>query len=155
MCVEHLGSAPKKGGCVTVLLVCPGWPTDASVFWAHGLLFVDGAMCSHVYCLSPPILLPNHCFSWSTCVPLLPSFVSLFSLLVFVVLCWSVVFRRLCYVNCTTVLCLPVYPLRGDFCLSLFYFVIKKPDSPAFWVLAISLLMHPDRYLSFCWHLNN
>ncbi len=96
MCVEHLGSAPKKGGCVTVLLLCPGWPTDASVCWAHGLLFVDGAMCSHVYCLSPPILLPNHCFSWSTCVPLLPSFVSLFSLLVFVVLCWSVVFRRLC-----------------------------------------------------------
>ncbi len=25
-------------------------------------------MCSHVYCLSPPILLTNHCFSASTCV---------------------------------------------------------------------------------------
>ncbi len=55
---------------VTVLLVCPGWPPDVSVCWAHGLLFVVGAMCSHVYCLSPPILLPHHCFSCSTCVPL-------------------------------------------------------------------------------------
>ncbi len=25
---------------VTVLLVCPGWPPDVSVCWAHGLLFV-------------------------------------------------------------------------------------------------------------------
>ncbi len=52
---------------VTVLLVCPDRPPDVSVCWAHGLLFVPGAMCSPVYCLSPPILLPNHCFSCSTC----------------------------------------------------------------------------------------
>ncbi len=56
--------------CVTVLLVCPGWPPDVSVCSSHGLLFVVGAMCSHVYCLSPPILLPHHYFSGSTCVPL-------------------------------------------------------------------------------------
>ncbi len=59
----------KGGGYVTVLLVCPGWPPDVSVFWAHGLLFI-GAMCSHVDCLSPPILLLNHCFSGSSCVSL-------------------------------------------------------------------------------------
>ncbi len=59
----------KGGGYVTVLLVCPGWPPDVSVCWAHGLLFV-GAMCSHVDCLSPPILLLNHCFSGSSCVSL-------------------------------------------------------------------------------------
>ncbi len=56
-----------KSISVTVLLVCPGWPPDVSVCWAHGLLFV-GAMCSHVDCLSPPILLRNHCFSGSSCV---------------------------------------------------------------------------------------
>ncbi len=54
---------------VTVLLVCPGWPPDVSVCRAHGLLFV-GAVCSHVDCLSPPILLLNHCFSGSSCVSL-------------------------------------------------------------------------------------
>ncbi len=62
----------KKAYSGTVLLVCPGWPPDVSVcwaHWAHGLLFV-GAMCSHVYCLSPPILLLNHCFSGSSCVSL-------------------------------------------------------------------------------------
>ncbi len=57
---------------------------------------VVGAMCSHVDCLSPPILLLNHCFSGSSCVslvtlvclivsvapavsPSLPSFVSLYN----------------------------------------------------------------------------
>ncbi len=33
-------------------------------------LFVVGAVCSPVYSLSPPILLPNHCFSCPTCVSL-------------------------------------------------------------------------------------
>ncbi len=33
-------------------------------------LVVVGAMCSHVDCLSPPILLLNHCFSGSSCVSL-------------------------------------------------------------------------------------
>ncbi len=43
--------SPLHGGCqslsslqsVTVLLVCPGWPPDVSVCWAHGLLFVVGS----------------------------------------------------------------------------------------------------------------
>ncbi len=83
---------------VTVLLVCPGWPPDVSVCRAHGLLFV-GAMCSHVDCLSPPILLLNHCFSGSSCVSLVTLVCLPIVLLVSAVLCWSVVFR-VSYVTC-------------------------------------------------------
>ncbi len=57
----------------------------------------------------------------------LPSFVSLYSLLVSEVLCRSVCFMFACPVVC----CLPVFPLQGGFCFSLFYFVIKN-ISPAF-----------------------
>ncbi len=31
--------------------------------WAHSLLHVVGAMCSPVYCLTPPLLLSHYCFS--------------------------------------------------------------------------------------------
>ncbi len=118
--------------CVTVLLVCPGWPPDVSVCWTHGLLFVVGAMCSHVYCLSHPLLLTNHCFSGSTCVslvtlvclPILASWclqscadpLSSFMCLTACVLCW------LCKQFST---CLPVFPLRGGFCSFVFHFMIK------------------------------
>ncbi len=34
----------------------------------HMACCLFGAMCSHVDCLSPPILLLNHCFSSSSCV---------------------------------------------------------------------------------------
>ncbi len=39
--------------------MCLRWPPEVtvSVCWAHGLLFVVGAMCSPVYCLSPPIVM--------------------------------------------------------------------------------------------------
>ncbi len=47
----------------------PAGPWQYTVCWAHGLLFVVGAMCSPVYWLPPPIFLTNHCFSCSTCVP--------------------------------------------------------------------------------------
>jgi len=59
--------------------------------------------------------------------PSLPSFVSLYSLLVSAVLCWSVVFHVsyvtwVFHVDCAPVLCLPacllVFPLRGGFCCS-------------------------------------
>ncbi len=33
---------------------------------------------------------------------------------------------------CSVVRCLPIFPLQGVFCLSLFYFVIKRNKSPAF-----------------------
>ncbi len=36
----------------------------------HMACCLFGAMCSHVDCLSPPILLLNHCFSGSSCVSL-------------------------------------------------------------------------------------
>ncbi len=54
---------------VTVLLVCPGWP-PVSLCVEHMACCLFGAMCSHVDCLSPPILLLNHCFSGSSCVSL-------------------------------------------------------------------------------------
>ncbi len=110
---------------VTVLLVCPGWPPDVSVCLAHGLLFVVGAMCSHVYCLPPPFLLVNHCFSGSTCV----SLVTLVCLPIYPPgVCSPVLIRCLssCVYVCGlyTALCLSVFLLRGGFCsyLSLFYY---------------------------------
>ncbi len=59
--------------------------------------------------------------------PSLLSFVSLFNLLVSAVLCWFVVLRRVCMLNVHSSLpvCLPVFPLRGGFCCSLFYCIIK------------------------------
>ncbi len=59
--------------------------------------------------------------------PSLPSFVSLYSLLVSAVLCWSIVLRRECFVLTVhqSSACLFVFPLRGGFCSSLFYFIIK------------------------------
>ncbi len=42
--------------------------------------------------------------------------------------------------------CLPVFPPRGGFCSFLFHFIIKrKTILPATWVLASSLLTHPDK----------
>ncbi len=99
-----------------------------SLCWAHGLLFVVGAMCSPVYCLPLP-----SCYLIIVSVappvsPSLPSFVSLFSLLVSAVLFWSVVLRHV-YVDCTAVPCPPA-PM-GWFLFTLFYFNIKNPHSPA------------------------
>ncbi len=73
--------------------------------------------------------------------PSLPSFVSLYSLLGSAVLCWSVAFRvsNVMWVSCLTVLqssaCLLVFPLRGGFCSSLFYFIIKNNIFLCIWVL--------------------
>jgi len=57
--------------------------------------------------------------------PSLPSFVSLFSLLVSVVLCWSVVLRCVCMLSVHSSLPVCFSPL-GGFCSSLFYFIIKN-----------------------------
>ncbi len=74
--------------------------------------------------------------------PSLPSFVSLYSLLVSAVLCWSIVVHVSTSCECfmLTVLqfyaclpaCLLVFPLRGGFCSSLFYFIIKNNYFSAF-----------------------
>ncbi len=86
-------------------------------------------------CMSSTWLVVCCCWlpSWypiivSVAPPVSPSFISLFSLLVSVVLCWSVVFRCVCvcYVDYATVLCLPaclpVFPLRGGFCYSVSFY---------------------------------
>ncbi len=139
--LQHLG--------VTVLLVCLGWPPDVFVCWAHGLLFVVCAMCSSVYCLSPPILLPHHCSSGSTSVPL----VTLVCLPIYPPGVWNNVLIRcllwcMCYVDCYSSLpaCLPVFPLLGIFCSFLFHFMIKKETILVHLCTRfISLLTHPDR----------
>ncbi len=61
----------------------------------------------------------------SVAPPVSPSFVSLFNLLVFVVLCWAVVLRCVCSLNVHNSLPVCFSPLWGVFC-SLFYFIIKK-----------------------------
>ncbi len=79
----------------------------------HMACCLFGAMCSHVDCLSPPILLLNHCSVAPAVSPSLPSFVSLYSLLVSAVLCWSVVFHV--STSCVSVSCLTV--LQSSACL--------------------------------------
>ncbi len=112
-----------------------------SLCWAHGLLFV-GAMCSHVDCLSPPILLLNHCFSGSRlCPPSLPSFVSLYSS---PCVCSPVLIRVFRVSNVVWVfhvwLCpslLPAclfFPLRGVFVFFVLFY-IKNNFFPCIWVL--------------------
>ncbi len=111
-------------GFVMVLLVCPDRPPDVPVCWAHGLLFVVGAMCSPVYCLSPPILLPNHCFSCSTCV----SLVTLVCLPIsppgvcspVLIRCFTSCVFHVCLFCGSLPACLPAclfFPFGGVFCL--------------------------------------
>ncbi len=80
--------------------------------------------------------------------PSLPSFVSLYSspcvCSLVLIRCLSCVLRRECFM--LTVLqsyaCLLVFPIRGGFCSSLFYFIIKRNNS---------LHLSPRPHLS--WHL--
>ncbi len=62
----------RGGGSVTVTgwWALDGHQGSLCLCWAHGLLFVVGAMCSTVYCLSPPILLPSSLFQFlHLCLP--------------------------------------------------------------------------------------
>ncbi len=64
---------------VTVLLVCPGWPPDVSVCWAHGLLCLCCAMCFLLSIVCP--LPSSYLIIVSVAPPVspsLPSFVSLY-----------------------------------------------------------------------------
>ncbi len=80
--------------------------------------------------------------------PSLPSFVSLYSLLVSAVLCWSVVFHVsyvtwVFHVDCAPVLCLPAclfFPFGVVFVVHLFHFIIKTLISSAFESSTSSLL---------------
>ncbi len=92
------------------------------------------ACCLLVPCAAMSIVCPlTSCYLIIVSVapavsPSLPSFVSLYSLLEFAVLCWSVVLRRECFMLTVhqSSACLFVFPLRGGFCSSLFYFIIKR-----------------------------
>ncbi len=123
-----------------------------SLCWAHGLLFV-GAMCSHVDCLSPPILLLNHCFSGSSCVSLVtPRLSPYIVLLVSAVLCWSVVFRvsNVVWVFhvwlCPSLLpaCL-FFPFGLVFVL-LCFILLLKITFPLHWVLELISLTHVEKH---------
>ncbi len=83
--------------------------------------------------------------------PSLPSFVSLYSLLVSAVLCWSVVFHvsSSCefHVDCAPVFCLPAclfFPFGVVFVVHLFHFIIKTLIFLCIWVLD---LISPDIFL--------
>ncbi len=71
----------------------------------------------------------------------LPSFVSLFSLLVSAVLGWSVVFHHMCvYVKCTQLsTCLPVFPPSGWLLFIFVFILLLKTRLACTWVLASSL----------------
>ncbi len=58
--------------CHSYRLVCLRWSPEVTVFvlstWL--VVFVLCHVLSSLYCLPPPVLLTNHCFSCSTCVSL-------------------------------------------------------------------------------------
>ncbi len=98
---------------------------------------VVGAMCSSVYCLSPPILLPHYCFSGSTCVPL-------FCLPIYLPgVCSPVLIRCLSscvyYVDCYSSLPACLFSPSRWFCSFLFHFMMKREPFSCTWVLASSL----------------
>ncbi len=114
------------------------------VCWAHGLLFVVGAMCSPVYCPLPS------CYPIIVSVappvsPSLPSFVSLYSLLVKVVLCWSIVF---CCVRVilTVQTCFACFWPSGWFSFIFVFILLLKTQFSWIWVLTISLLTLTDTW---------
>ncbi len=100
--------------------------------WAHGLLFVVGAMCSPVYCLTPHFLLSHYCFSvFLVCLPMYSPGV-----------CSPMRFRCLTSCECYVCLCCRS-PSRGGFC---FFWLLNDPLFICTWVLASSLLTRHDRY---------
>ncbi len=135
--------------CVTVTGLCALDGNQRSLcLWAHGLLCLCCAVC---FLLSIVCPLPS-CYQIIVSVappvsPLLPLFVSLFSLLVSVVLCWSVDFRPVCMMfDCVTVLCQPAcFSPSGRFLLIFYSFYYKKIHYSCTWVLASSLLSYRDR----------
>ncbi len=110
LCVEHMACCLLLGPCALLSIVCP-----------------LSSRYPIIVSVAPPVS------------PSLPSFVSLFSLLVSVVLCWSVVFRCvLVMLTVQTVLCLPVCPPSGWFLLLCLILLLNTHFSCT-WVLASSL----------------
>ncbi len=122
------GIRSLEGGSVTVTGWCAldSHQRSLCMCWAHGLLCLCCAMC---FLLSIFCLLPS-CYQIIVSVapplsPSLPSFDSLFSLLVSVVLCWSVVFRPVCVMfDCVTVLFLAACFSPSGWFLFFFSFIL-------------------------------
>ncbi len=69
--LQQQGSCHLGGVCHSYRLVSLRWQPEVTVSVNTWLVvFVLCHVLSPVYCLSPPILLPNYCFSGSTCVSL-------------------------------------------------------------------------------------
>ncbi len=69
--LQQQGSCHLGGVCHSYRLVCLRWQPEVTVSVSTWLVvFVLCRVLSPVYCLSPPLLLPNYCFSGSTCVSL-------------------------------------------------------------------------------------
>ncbi len=88
--------------------------------------------------------------------PSLPSFVSLYSLLVSAVLCWSVVFHVSMSCELNVWLCSSLLPACwffpfGVVYVLLFHFIIKTLIFLCIWVLD---LISPDTLCSLCWFIN-
>ncbi len=109
--------------------------------WAHGLLFVVGAMCSPVYCKTPPFLLSHYSFSYIVIVILLVC-LPIYSPGV----CSPVLFGCLMsdVTSCVCVIsaCLLVFLPRGCFC---FFLLFKKPTFSCTWALDSSLFTQQDK----------
>ncbi len=139
----------KGGGVMSRSCWCAQAGHQMSLCVEHMACCLFGAMCSHVDCLSPPILLLNHCFSGSSCVSLVTLVCLLYSLLMSAILCWSVVFR-VSYVTCEFCVwlrssLLPAclfFPFGVFFVVLFFILLLKKPDK--------SLHLSPRPHLS--WH---
>ncbi len=91
--------------------------------------------------------------------PSLPSFVSLYSLLVSAVLCWSIVFHvsSSCefHVDCAPVFCLPAclfFPFGVVFVVHLFHFIIRTLIFLCIWVLDLISpdTLVPSTKMGFC-----
>ncbi len=126
--------------CICCLVACVAhWCTSFTgtvllmslcVCLSTWLVFVVGAMCSPVYCLTPHFLLSHYCFSvFLVCLPMY-----------FPGVCSPMRFR--CLTSCVCYVCLCCRsPSRGGFC---FFWLLNDPLFICTWVLASSLLTRHD-----------